>query len=352
MRKWVKPGAGLLALVCVYLALALAYGAATPDLEAPDAGGHWQYVAYLHEHWTLPAFTNETAAISHELVQQPPLYYTLTALLTAGQPVEASSNLERNSANPYYLKGLSQRATFTHWDASAEALAPLRVARGVTLVGGLLTVLFTWLLVWTLLPRQGWLALAVASVVALNPQFLFMSTAITNDLWAAALAVAAVWVAALAVATASAPLAVGGGRRALRAGHADEVQRPVHPAAGRPAGGVAKPSGWLARDLAGWRQGRDRLSSRQRPALLAQLAADGGVDPNGSHAATAAGAGAPGAPGRRGLVGEGELAAPLLYRRLRLWGAGAGVLLSGGRLAALARRDRPAGHGAALAVAL
>ena len=46
--------------MCVYLALALAYGTATPDLEAPDAGGRWQYVAYLHEHWTLPAFTNGT----------------------------------------------------------------------------------------------------------------------------------------------------------------------------------------------------------------------------------------------------------------------------------------------------
>ena len=229
--------------------------------------------------WALPAFTNETAAISHELVQQPPLYYTLTALLTAGQPVEASSNLERNSANPYYLKGLSQRATFTHWDVSAEALGPLRVARGATLVGGLLTVLFTWLLVWTLLPRQGWLALAVASVVALNPQFLFMSTAITNDLWAAALAVAAVWVAALAVAKpARRWLWVAAG---VLCGLATLTKYSglVHPAAGRPAGGVAKPSGWLARDLAGWRQGRDRLSGRQRPALLAQLAADGGVDP-------------------------------------------------------------------------
>ena len=102
------------------------------------------------------------------------------------------------------------------------------MARGVTLVGGLLTVLFTWLLVWTLLPRQGWLALAVASVVALNPQFLFMSTAITNDLWAAALAARGSLGGCTGCGNASAPLAVGGGRRALRAGHADEVQRSVH----------------------------------------------------------------------------------------------------------------------------
>ena len=51
------PSGRLLALLCIYLALALAYGVATPDLEAPDAGGHWQYVAYLHEHRALPAFT-------------------------------------------------------------------------------------------------------------------------------------------------------------------------------------------------------------------------------------------------------------------------------------------------------
>ena len=48
-------------LLGAYLVLAAAYGLATPDLEAPDAGAHFRYVAFLHDHPQLPAYDLPTA---------------------------------------------------------------------------------------------------------------------------------------------------------------------------------------------------------------------------------------------------------------------------------------------------
>ena len=53
----------------------------------------------------------------------------------------------------------------------------------------------TWLLIRELLPGSPWAALAAASVVGLNPQFLFTSASITNDTWPTATAVLTLWLA-------------------------------------------------------------------------------------------------------------------------------------------------------------
>ena len=75
---------GFSLLFGVYFLLAVAYGMATPDLEAPDAGAHFRYVAYLHDHPQMPGYDLPTALVSHELVQQPLLYYAMVTALLPG----------------------------------------------------------------------------------------------------------------------------------------------------------------------------------------------------------------------------------------------------------------------------
>ena len=187
-------------LLGAYLILAAAYGLATPDLEAPDAGAHFRYVAFLHDHPQLPAYDLPTALVSHELVQQPPLYYALVAALLPGADVQATVAYEQAVQTPYFEKGLGKRATVSPPDADPRVLWPLRVARGVSLAGGLLMVVATWLLARSLFKGRIGLPLAIAAIVAFNPEFLFSSTTITNDIWAAALSTVAVSVAAAAAA--------------------------------------------------------------------------------------------------------------------------------------------------------
>ena len=95
-------------LLGAYLILAAAYGLATPDLEAPDAGAHFRYVAFLRHHPQLPAYDLPTALVSHELVQQPPLYYAMVAALLPGADVQATVAYEQAVQTPYFEKGLGE----------------------------------------------------------------------------------------------------------------------------------------------------------------------------------------------------------------------------------------------------
>ena len=192
-------------LLGAYVILAAAYGLATPDLEAPDAGAHFRYVAFLHDHPQMPAYDLPTANVSHELVQQPPLYYALVAALLPGADVQATVGYEQAVQTRYFEKGLGKRATVSPPDVDPKLVWPLRVARAVSLAGGLLLVAATWVLARSILRGRAALALAITAVVAFNPQFLFTSTTITNDVWAAALSTLAVSAAAVAAARSARP---------------------------------------------------------------------------------------------------------------------------------------------------
>lgn len=195
-RRVYRPASGASPLWPALLLLAFVllvgiYANLVPVFEGPDSGAHFRYIAYLRQRGTLPSLDTQTGAISHELIQQPPLYYALAALLTPTSQIEPALRLE--VVDPYYSMGLSKRATVTL--PGAPAVPALWIARLVSALGGLLAVFGTWGLVRELLPTAPWAALAGASVLAFNPQFLFSSASITNDTWAAATAVLTMWFA-------------------------------------------------------------------------------------------------------------------------------------------------------------
>lgn len=182
---------GLLVINVVFVVLTALYARATPPFEAPDAGAHYVYIVYVQQNGVLPTLDERHAAISHQLVQQPPLYYALAAAAMAWLPAERG--LELLNPNPHYLLGQTHRATATVNQASREAHLAVWIARGVSMLGGLLALNASFLLVRLLFPGEAWLALAVASVVAFNPRFLFSAATITNDAWAAGTAALAIW---------------------------------------------------------------------------------------------------------------------------------------------------------------
>jgi 4-amino-4-deoxy-L-arabinose transferase-like glycosyltransferase len=182
-------------LLVVFLSLASVYASLIPPFEGADSGGHFRYIAYLRQYQRLPPLSLETASFSHELVLQPPLYYLLSAILTPADAIDPALKLEL--VNPYYPLGLSKRATVSEPGAPADTLG-LWIARYVSILGGMLAVLGTWLLVREL-TASPWLALAAASLVGLNPQFLSIAANITNDAWPAATAAMTLWLAARSV---------------------------------------------------------------------------------------------------------------------------------------------------------
>lgn len=172
-------------LLLIFCLLAASYIVVIPFFEGPDEDAHVTYLAYIQNTRSLPRLNAESAAISHEMVQQPPLYYILATMVNWGQDISSARQFDRR--NPYLELGLSKRHTISLSDANFQYAIPLYLARVVALIGGLLTVWGAWQLTDLLLPRESLAALAVASIVGLNPQFLFSSATVTNDTWAAAL---------------------------------------------------------------------------------------------------------------------------------------------------------------------
>ncbi|MEZ4656869.1 MAG: glycosyltransferase family 39 protein [Caldilineaceae bacterium] len=190
--------------LAVYLIIATAYLLAVPPLEGFDAVAHMNAINFYRTERHFPLFDRATGDFSYELIAQPPLYHVLGALATAWLPYDNAAQYVQESANRYFPERSQHQSVILPQLPTAVSRA-LLVARLVSLLGGVLTVTATWLWVRTVLPDQAWLPTAVTAVVALNPLFLFISTSITNDAWAAAGTVVVIWLVTAAAAREKTP---------------------------------------------------------------------------------------------------------------------------------------------------
>ncbi|WP_448595228.1 glycosyltransferase family 39 protein [Thermoflexus hugenholtzii] len=204
-----------LLIVCLYFAFANMYASALPPFEGPDAFSHFAAAVFYRPGFRWPSITAETAAIyGNELIVQPPLYYLLAGLAIRMEPSEPSLAFVRSSYNLYFGKGLSYRQSLLLPRPDPGTLRAAWIARRVSMWGGLLALLGTWRWARLLFPGRTGLPVAATAIVAYNPEFLYLSSSITNDAWTAA---TSVWVLALAT---EAALRTRGPRAWLRVGMA------------------------------------------------------------------------------------------------------------------------------------
>ena len=188
MRPFLNPR--LVVLIGIFLALCAAYNLAMPLFEAPDESDHVEYADWLAAGNGLPHLIEDRAVVGE--IWQPPLYYALVALAIA--PVDRAGLDTIAPLSPDWQAGLSRVA---HYHTAAEAFPyrgpalAVHVARAISTALGAITVLATYAIGRRLLPRH---ALVAASLVALNPQFIFMSAAVNNDNLAIALSSVALWI--------------------------------------------------------------------------------------------------------------------------------------------------------------
>jgi 4-amino-4-deoxy-L-arabinose transferase-like glycosyltransferase len=161
---------------------------------------HYAYVRYLVRERRLPPWDIESPVGQES--SQPPLYYVTAALATAW--IDGSSAEVYPDRNPHW--GYPSAGTvpdnkniFLHERTGAEAFPwggtalAVHVARLVNLAFGALTVAFTYLLAREVFPERAGLVASAAAVVAFNPQFLFISSAINNDAAASTFSTIAIW---------------------------------------------------------------------------------------------------------------------------------------------------------------
>ncbi len=188
------------ALLAVFVLIGLVYNVTIPLFEPPDEIWHFAFANHLANGQGLPHFSDEKPVFLRE-AGQPPLYYALTALAIA--PFDRSdfpSFVRFNASHPSITPGsTSDRPNvFIHtrresWPYRGAVLA-VHVARLVSLVFGLLTVLGVYAIARQVTPDRPSLALAAAGIAAFTPQFVLLSNSVNNDSLMAATATWTVWV--------------------------------------------------------------------------------------------------------------------------------------------------------------
>jgi 4-amino-4-deoxy-L-arabinose transferase-like glycosyltransferase len=188
----------LFIVLAAYLALVVAYGLSSPIYEPTDEIRHFRYVRHIIVYHELPVQSAEgPRAQSHH----PPLYYALGALASWWVPVEQ---------DVYYDPPTNPHWDNRHWEVSDDnknqylhgadetfpfhgvALAVYAV-RCVTMLIGAGVVCLTYCIGREIFSNRPVLAAGAAALVAFDPQFIYLSGAINNDVAAALAGTAVLW---------------------------------------------------------------------------------------------------------------------------------------------------------------
>lgn len=194
-----RPPRPLLVLLGIFVVLALLYSVTTPLFEAPDEQWHFAFVQHVAQGRGLPEQALPLQHLARQEGSQPPLYYALAAALTFW--IDTSNYPAMVWENPHYgfdvpgvvndNKNLFIHTAQENFPYAKTALA-MRLARLLSIAMGVVAVYFTYritALVTFPTPNEPSLkrapkdlpALAAAALVAFTPQFLFISSAVSND---------------------------------------------------------------------------------------------------------------------------------------------------------------------------
>ncbi len=188
-----KP-ATLAVLLALYLLLGMVYGVMVPPFENLDEVEHFGVIRYVADTGRLPVHGDPGEAAYHyrQEASQPPLYYLLSAAVARLLGLRADDAAQFWRFNPQIACGPNaphffyNRAIFYHnphreafpWHGTLLMLHALRawstLLQAVTVAG-------TYALARRLFPRRPYAALLTTSIVAFNPQFLYVASGVNND---------------------------------------------------------------------------------------------------------------------------------------------------------------------------
>ena len=188
-------------ILALFVALGAVYSIVNPLFESPDEVWHYEYVRWLVEGNGLPRPEEVGTAPWHQEGSQPPLYYLLAAAITSPIPTDNADQVIRynphaivGQADSFGNKNIMVHSSAEAWPWQGVALAA-HVARFFSLLLGAVTVLATYGAALAVFPGRRSIAAVAAALVAFNPQFLFLSAAVNNDMLVIAASAGGVWLA-------------------------------------------------------------------------------------------------------------------------------------------------------------
>ena len=174
-------------LLAAYVFVGVLYGYVVPPFEAPDEIWHFAFIQHLVTERALPVSEPGTQALWRQQGTQAPGYYAAAALLTAWIDQSDFSEVF-GRANPHRAIGepdttINRNYQIHHREAESfpwrRSILALHVARLFSIFLGAVTVYGVYRTLRELLPAEG--ALLGAAFVAFLPQFVFISSSVSND---------------------------------------------------------------------------------------------------------------------------------------------------------------------------
>jgi len=181
----------LIVVLFGYFLLAFSYSLATPFFEKTDEVYHVAYIKHLADGHGFPALDPHNPA--RQEATQPPLYYLAGALIISGIPTDDMNTLTR--LNPHFrpvwdnIPGNNRNRylhTVNEWTPRQGAALAVRILRSFSILLGGITVACTYGLAHLLVPSRRWAVLGATMLCAFNPQFLYVSSTVNNDVMVAA----------------------------------------------------------------------------------------------------------------------------------------------------------------------
>lgn len=178
----------LAAIIVLSVILAVAYARFVPWGEAPDETAHERYVEYVVRFARLPPITANHPYTNES--QQPPLYYVLAALAVwttrlapGAEPLDAPLRANMGFNDDVNNPAKQPVYNVLKHDPASRFPPYGYLLRGVSILLGVVTILFVYAAARRLTPppRPPTVALAAASIAALQPQRLFIGMSATNE---------------------------------------------------------------------------------------------------------------------------------------------------------------------------
>jgi 4-amino-4-deoxy-L-arabinose transferase-like glycosyltransferase len=167
-------------IVSSFAAFAAAYGIFVPPWEGPDEVAHFRYVEHLVKTRSLPVQRKNVFGEEH----QAPLYYAIAALPVSFVDLgDMTGGFRWNRAFNWGPSGdinIAIPEGGGWFPLRGHGLA-LRLTRGVSIILASVTIALTFSMVQAILPQRPNAILLSGSLVAFNPQFLFISSVANND---------------------------------------------------------------------------------------------------------------------------------------------------------------------------
>lgn len=192
----------MVVILTLFLIVGLGYNLAIPLFEAPAEGSHFRYVRHIAEGHGLPLIPPD---IQFPQEHQAPLYYLLTGALISPLDLSGPSLPQPNPYHVYNNPGPIEDNRNSYYHTPDETfpyrglILAVHLGRLVALIMGSLTVLATYAIAYELsppllptlhpgnrYPLYKAVALGAAALNAFNPQFVFISSVMSNDTTASA----------------------------------------------------------------------------------------------------------------------------------------------------------------------